>query len=122
MSWREICKIQATSKHSIPRWLASDAHRELALAARRRIFGGTPLAGMSDEGRKLPLGKKNRALLQTKEKQGLLNQLEWPFVRPELMSGRAYREREKLQAKVQAGLKGIAAGQAEAEKDKKKKK
>jgi hypothetical protein len=117
MSWRAICQIQGASKHSIPVWLSTAAHRTLAVDARRRIFGGAPLAGMSEDGLAVKLGKKNRRLLSKEDSKAKLNQLQWPFIRPEIMSGRAYREREKLQAKVQAGIKGIAAGLAEAAKE-----
>lgn len=122
MSWRQICKIQGASKLSLPRWLGNESQRALVVAARQRIFGGVPIDGMTKEGLAIPLGKKSRRILTEPDRDGRIKNLTWPFVRPEIMSGRTYREREKLQAKVQAGIKGIAAGAIEAEKDAKKKK
>ncbi len=52
----------------------------------------------------------------------VLSACRWPYIRPELLSGRMYREREKLAAKVQAGIKGASAGAVAAEKEAKLKK
>lgn len=120
MSWREICRLQSISSAALPRWQGSEAHRQLALDARARIFGGAPMEGVSASAPRT-LGKKNKLLLSRKETEGKRDAIEWPFVRQEILSGRTYREREKLAAKVQAGIKGLAAGMADGKDAKKKK-
>lgn len=122
MSWREICRLHTTSNVSRPKWHASPEQRKVAKEAARRIFGGAALPGMSAQGASRGLGGFNRKLMSSKDKEGLLNRLDWPYIRPEVLSGRMYREREKLAAKVQAGLKGASAGAVEAAKEAKLKK
>lgn len=122
MSWREICKIQGLSKAASPVFRGTDKHKKLAIAARQRVFGGVPLEGTSEHARYRGINAANRLLLSKHDKDTFTDQLQYPYVRPEILSGRTYREREKLQAKVQAGIKGPAAGAADDAKDKKKKK
>lgn len=123
MSWREICKIQGeVSRKAALQFPVADQYRDLAAAARRRIFGGATLPGLSPVGQQIGIGRANVKLMSRHDNEGRLNQLNWPYLRPEIMSGRSYREREKLQAKVQAGIKGIAAAAVQAEKEAKLKK
>jgi len=124
MSWMEICRIhsqRSLQQVSRRRFPFGEQYRAEARLASSRIFGGAPLAGMTEDGASMELAPRNRKLLTKKEKEMMLNRYQFPFVRPEVMSGRVYREREKLTAKIQAGLKGPYAG-AGAEGKKKKKK
>ena len=122
MSWREIVKHHFSSALAKPKWHASNEHRILARDASRRIFGGAPIEGMTSYAARRGQGSLNRKLMSAKDKEGLLNRIQWPYVRPEILSGRMWRERDKLAAKVQAGIKGASAGAVEAAKEAKLKK
>jgi hypothetical protein len=122
MSWREICRVWSASGANKPKFGGTAEHALWCRDASKRIFGGAPLPGVTPFGVSKGIGKLNRKLMSSKDKEGLINRLQWPYVRPELLSGRMYREREKLAAKVQAGIKGAQAGAVAAEKEAKLKK
>ena len=122
MSWRQIVRVHFASSRALPQWHSTPAHRLMARDASRRIFGGAPVPGMTDYAAQRGQGKLNRKLMSSKDKEGLMNRLQWPYVRPEILSGRMWRERDKLAAKVQAGIKGASAGAVEAAKEAKLKK